>query len=413
MQRVSIQTKALAVMGGLIGLFILFVLVSLAYLRHLEKGFSLVSNKIYPTYEKALNLSSHFRSSKNWLVRYVIETDPEKIELWKKNYEENFKSTLDQFQALKNQSEENLIKSVEKIKGHLNFFSEKVSPIIGKHEDRLAKIAFMAGLVKEHSEIIHGIQFHLNNALSGGTDQESQKGIQGLLTIISKLEPIFKEPLILPLEIKTESELRSLLKEKRVYFDSNLIDFNKLFKTVFSALKESNKKKELRGAKLFSLKLNHLVLSDGGIFDILKQDVDDYLFIWKAIEDVNKAHESVVEETALFSQQIKEKLDASMSGLKIARERSNLFFALLLVFSICFIFVLHYFIKTRTLVLNNLLTIARKVEEGNLELKGSVPRQEDEIRDLILSFNSMIDKISRSRKQLCIATEEIISQYKK
>lgn len=414
MRRVGIQTKALAVTGGLIGLFVLFVAASLVYLRYLEKGFSLVSNKIYPTYEKALNLSSQFRSSKNWLVRYVIETDPEKIELWKKNYENNFKQTLNQFQKIEDQSDKSLKESIVKMKDHLNLFSEKVRPIIEKHEDHLAKVAFMAALMKEHSKIIEAIQFHLNHASSGISGQKLLNKIQELSVMASNMESIIKEPLILPLEIKTESELNALLKEKRTYFDSKLLSFNQTFEVMLSSLKESSAKKELREAKLSSLKLSQLVLSEGGIFDLLKQDIDDYLFIWKTIEDVNKAYESVDKKTVLFSQQIKEKLDASIRGLKIARKKSHFFFMLLLIFSVCFIFILHYFVKTRVLApLNNLSTIALKVEEGNLELREPVPEQEDEIRDLVLSFNSMIDKLSRSRKQLCLATEEIIFQYKK
>ncbi len=414
MRRVGIKTKALAVAGGVIGLFVLFVLVSLVYLRHLEKGFSLVSNKIYPTYEKGLNLSNHFRNSKNWLVRYVIETDPEKIEIWKKNYEENFKHALDQFRAIENQSEENLKKSVEKIKEHMNVFSQKVHPIIEKHEDHLAKTAFMAALMKEYSEIIQAIQLHLNNASAGISDQKFPKGIQELKVIVSDMESAVKEPLILPLEIKTENELNFLLKEKRTYFDSKLTGFNQRFETMLSILKESNSKKELREAKLFSIKLSQLVLSEGGIFDLLKQDIDDHLFIWKAIEEVNKAYESVDEQTALFSKQVKERLDKSMVDLKITRRKSNFFFILLLASSICFVFVLHYFVEKRILVpLNNLSTIARKVEEGNFELRVSAPESEDEIKDLVLSFNSMVDKLGRSRKQLFLATEEIIQQYQK
>ena len=80
--------------------------------------------------------------------------------------------------------------------------------------------------------------------------------------------------------------------------------------------------------------------------------------------------------------------------------------------SLILVIFLSAFIFERILKpLNALTQTVNKIKQGYLEESVAVPESDDEMREFILIFNGMIDKLNRSRKQLHIASQELIKQY--
>src|SRR3989338_2353203 len=81
----------------------------------------------------------------------------------------------------------------------------------------------------------------------------------------------------------------------------------------------------------------------------------------------------------------------------------------LLILSISLFYVSQHLISP----IEMLTSYAKKIGEGDFEIKLPVLKSQDELSELAQAFNVMSDYLSRHREQLKIASQEIINLYKK
>jgi len=407
----KIKDKFSTALGVNLIFVVIFGLILLYSLTRIHRSFDEVSQKGYPAYQQAIMLQGDLAKSKNWIVRYITEEDPKKLETWKTNYEKSFKTALE---TLKHLDQNELVSqrfSKELFQKGLDTYRQTTQAILEKHEDRLALLEYKSGLIEEYKILIKNVLETLNSLSRVSPKRRSQ--FADLADMIKETEALYVTPLVTLFEVKTEAELRKLLAQKKGIFEKNLKKFDEKIMALFPKFKSPSSKQQLRKAKTASLNLKALILAPDKLHDTYKNEIELLLFAWRSIDDLNIAYGKVKKQTDGLNQLVSSSLAESMGIVESSRGRSRLAFFFFILMCVLIAFLIRLWVtKFIHRPLTHLMGKIKKIGEGQFDVKIPVPSTKDEISDLATSFNLMTDHIYRNREQLKMATQEVIKLYK-
>ena len=407
--KLGIRYKVLGVMGTLtlliLGLGVIFVLS----FNTIQSGFLAVSKKSFTSYQALDKLSSALRESKNWAVRYTIEQDPKKLDTWKTNYEKSYQKASDALKAIENLTfspTENILKTV---KESFTFYGKATQALFDRHEERLALFEHKRGLQEEYRATYQEILSHLETLLH--LESKNRADIDFLKSFLQYTESLYLKPMVSDLEILSEKEIKDKLQQRKEMFQKNIKDFDEKASYLLSKTTGSFKK-TLHEAKVKSLTYRNLVFGQSGLSEVYEKDTQELLFVWKSVESLNEKYISVNTQTEALATLVSAHLESSIQKLQSSKARSLSIISLVFGLSLLLL-VISLFYASRHLIspIEMLTTHAKKIGEGEFEIKVPVPKTNDEISELAQAFNFMSDYLFRHREQLKIATQEIIKLY--
>jgi len=406
--KVSLRIKILTVLGCFIVIIAILGTFSWYQLAVIRQEVTELSDQVYKAYQDSEDLKQYVNICKNWAVRYTLETDPDQLETWKKNYETNMAESIATYHKLKTYSNERLQGLLGEVNQSLDAFSKSVNQVMGRHEDRLAQFQFKKDLTHEYQSIFRQIQSELNLLR-----YRQREAGDLLLRLLLKIEGAFTTPLLSSLEVKTEDELQSLLSQRKKVFELTMLEFDTVIKETFPKLSDPDSKKFLRKINTLGARLKELVLSKGQLYDMYEADIKNIIFVWNSIDSLNSSFDKVSESAGTLAALVQKSLHDSISMLQRFRKESIFSFLMIAVISLLFLVGVWVFVSKNILYpLKNLEITARKIEEGDFEIRVPVPKMQDELSSFIIIFNTMVDKLSRSRRQLEIASTDLVRAYK-
>ncbi len=396
--RFGLKAKLLGGLGLLFFLILASNIFSLFYFEKIHHSFYGLTEHIYPAAQEIEILSRHLRESKNWAVRYTLEENPKNLELWRKNYEGEFQKAEEVFNRLKKISGGSIQAALERVDKSFKIFRAKVTPVLEKHEERLALIQFKRDKNDEFLAIVNEIEGHLDILSHEVITRREEVGY--LKKEIASIRGLFSQPLFSPLKIENQAQMEKKITDMKESFEKGVQSFDSKINGLFPYLIHSRQKQLLHKAKVLGVQLRRIVLSHQQLLNLYQNEIETLTFIWQTIEALNVAFEEVQQGTVSVTNLVKNSLSDSLSTLRSSRKESSVLIFLLMSFFI-FIGIGASFFVTKK-ILNPLLAVAlssKKIGKGDLSQRVSVVSR-DEIGELSESFNQMAMQLKHSRDEI-------------